>query len=62
MPVNERIYPTSGTRIKPDGLRLLTIGEIALAKTLFGEVSFTVKYGYTEKAISPLTYSLSMLR
>ena len=36
MPVNERIDPTSGTRIKPDGLRLLTIGEIALAKTLFG--------------------------
>ncbi|VDZ91127.1 Uncharacterised protein [Lelliottia amnigena] len=36
MPVNENIDPTSGTRIKPDGLRLLTIGEIALAKTLFG--------------------------
>ena len=36
MPVNEDIDPTSGTRIKPDGLRLLTIGEIALAKTLFG--------------------------
>lgn len=36
MPVNERIDPTSGTRIKPDGLRLLTLGEIALAKTLFG--------------------------
>jgi len=36
MPVNERIDPTSGTRIKPDGLRPLTIGEIALAKTLFG--------------------------
>ena len=62
MPVNEDIDPTSGTRIKPDGLRLLTIGEIALAKTLFGGSLIYNKIWYTEKAISPLTYSLSMLR
>lgn len=36
MPINERIAPTSGTKITPSGVRLLTIGEIALAKTLFG--------------------------
>lgn len=36
MPVNERIKPTSGTAISPGGLRQLTIGEITLAKTLFG--------------------------
>lgn len=36
MPVNERIYPTSGTPINPGGVRQLTIGEIALAKTLYG--------------------------
>ncbi|WBW61427.1 type IV secretion protein Rhs [Klebsiella electrica] len=37
MPVDERIRPTSGTAINPGGVRQLTIGEIALAKTLFGE-------------------------
>jgi hypothetical protein len=37
MPVDERIKPTSGTAINPGGVRQLTIGEIALAKTLFGE-------------------------
>ncbi|MEX0501391.1 Uncharacterised protein [Raoultella terrigena] len=37
MPVVERIKPTSGTAINPGGVRQLTIGEIALAKTLFGE-------------------------
>lgn len=36
MPVNEKIKQTSGTPITPGGVRLLTIGEIALAKTLFG--------------------------
>jgi len=36
MPVNEFIKPTSGTIIIPGGLRLLTLGEIALAKTLYG--------------------------
>ncbi len=36
MPVNERIKPTSGTPIVPGGVRQLTIGEIALAKTLYG--------------------------
>ena len=36
MPVNERIIPTSGTPINPGGIRQLTIGEIALAKTLYG--------------------------
>ncbi|HAT1621179.1 TPA: type IV secretion protein Rhs [Raoultella planticola] len=37
MPVDERIKPTSGTAINPGGVRQLTMGEIALAKTLFGE-------------------------
>jgi len=36
MPVNEKIKPTSGTSIVPGGVRQLTIGEIALAKTLYG--------------------------
>jgi hypothetical protein len=36
MPVNELIKPTSGTPIVPGGARLLTLGEIALAKTLYG--------------------------
>ncbi|QBJ33781.1 type IV secretion protein Rhs [Hafnia alvei] len=36
MPVNERIKPTSGTPIHPGGIRQLTLGEIALARTLFG--------------------------
>jgi hypothetical protein len=36
MPVDERIKPTSGTHINPGGVRQLTLGEIALAKTLFG--------------------------
>ncbi len=37
MPVNERINATSGTRIKPGGVRLITMGEIALASSLYGE-------------------------
>lgn len=36
MPVDERIKATSGTAIVPGGVRLLTLGEIALAKTLYG--------------------------
>lgn len=36
MPVDESIKPTSGTPIIPGGVRQLTIGEIALARTLFG--------------------------
>jgi hypothetical protein len=36
MPIDERIRPTSGTAIIPGGVRQLTIGEIALSKTLFG--------------------------
>ncbi|ELN2738100.1 type IV secretion protein Rhs [Pluralibacter gergoviae] len=36
MPVNKRITPSSGTPIAPGGLRLLTLGEIALAQTLYG--------------------------
>lgn len=36
MPVDENISPTSGTPIIPGGVRQLTTGEIALAKTLFG--------------------------
>jgi len=36
MPVDESIKPTSGTSIVPGGVRQLTVGEIALAKTLFG--------------------------
>lgn len=41
MPVNERIQPTSGTPINPGGIRQLTIGEIALAKTLYG---YSIRY------------------
>ncbi|MRS91093.1 type IV secretion protein Rhs [Enterobacteriaceae bacterium RIT714] len=36
MPVNERIRATSGTMIHPGGVRLLTLGEIALATSLYG--------------------------
>jgi len=36
MPVNERINATSGTHIKQGGVRLITIGEIALASSLYG--------------------------
>lgn len=36
MPVDESIIPTSGMAIHPGGVRQLTLGEIALAKTLFG--------------------------
>lgn len=36
MPVNERINETSGSRIKPGGIRLITMGEIALARPLYG--------------------------
>lgn len=36
MPIDERIKPTSGTPIIPGGVRTLTFGEIALAKTLYG--------------------------
>lgn len=36
MPVDWTINPTSGTPIVPGGVRQLTIGEIALARTLFG--------------------------
>lgn len=41
MPVNESIRPTSGTPIVPGGIRQLTIGEIALAKTLYG---YSIRY------------------
>lgn len=37
MPVDERITPTSGTPITPGGVRQLTLGEIALARTLYGD-------------------------
>ncbi|HHN8541235.1 type IV secretion protein Rhs [Citrobacter cronae] len=37
MPVDWTINPTSGAPIVPGGVRQLTIGEIALARTLFGE-------------------------
>lgn len=37
MPVNEKIEPTSSKPIPPGGVRQLTLGEIALARTLFGE-------------------------
>ncbi|MEW5559493.1 type IV secretion protein Rhs [Enterobacter asburiae] len=37
MPVDENIAPTSSTIILPGGVRQLTLGEIALARTLFGE-------------------------
>ncbi|BDH45145.1 hypothetical protein TUM12370_11890 [Salmonella enterica subsp. enterica serovar Choleraesuis] len=36
MPVDEKLIPASGTPIPPGGVRQLTIGEIALARTLFG--------------------------
>lgn len=36
MPVNISIRPTSGTPIGIGGARLLTVGEIALCKTLYG--------------------------
>ena len=36
MPVNERIRATSGTPITPGGVRLITMGEIALARSLYG--------------------------
>lgn len=36
MPVDESIKPTSGPPIVAGGIRQLTLGEIALAKTLFG--------------------------
>lgn len=36
MAVGERTKPTSGTPIIPGGVRQLTLGEIALAKTLYG--------------------------
>lgn len=36
MPVNERIRATSGTRITPGGVRLITMGEIGLARSLYG--------------------------
>ncbi|WP_139155834.1 type IV secretion protein Rhs, partial [Enterobacter kobei] len=41
MPVNERIIPTSGTPINPGGVRQLTMGEITLAKTLYG---YSIRY------------------
>lgn len=36
MSAYERITPTSGTPIASGGVRLLTLGEIALARTLYG--------------------------
>lgn len=51
MPVDERIKPTSGTLISPGGIRQLTLGEIALARTLFGGSLIYSKIGYTVKAI-----------
>lgn len=36
MSVNEKIKATSGTMIHPGGVRLLTLGEVSLAKTLYG--------------------------
>lgn len=41
MPVNERVQQTSGTRIKPGGVRLITTGEIALANSLY---SYGIRY------------------
>lgn len=41
MPVNERINATSGTRIKPGGVRLITTGEIGLARSLY---SYGIRY------------------
>jgi hypothetical protein len=37
MPVSLSIKPTSGSKISPGGVRPLTIGEIALARTLYGD-------------------------
>lgn len=36
MPVDETIQPTSGTAIKAGGVRLITTGEIALARKIYG--------------------------
>ena len=41
MPVNEHIIPTSGIPISPGGIRQLTIGQIALAKMLYG---YSIRY------------------
>jgi hypothetical protein len=41
MPFDKNITPTSGTPIVPGGIRQLTIGEIALAKTLYG---YSIRY------------------
>lgn len=41
MPVDTKISPTSGTPIDPGGVRLLTIGEIHLAVTLYG---YSIRY------------------
>ncbi|QKN81186.1 type IV secretion protein Rhs [Scandinavium goeteborgense] len=64
MPVNETIDPTSGTRIGPGGIRQLTIGEIALAKTLYG---YSIKYSrvwvhresYLPFNLQPITVAMS---
>jgi hypothetical protein len=60
MPVDERIRPTSGTAINPGGVRQLTIGEIALAKTLLAKALTIVGFGYTVKVTYPLTFNLLM--
>ena len=41
MSVDERINPTSGMGIHPGGVRQLTLGEIALARTIYG---YGIKY------------------
>lgn len=41
MPVDLSIKPGSGTPINPGGIRQLTVGEIALAKTLYG---YSIRY------------------
>ncbi|MFJ3455696.1 type IV secretion protein Rhs [Scandinavium goeteborgense] len=64
MPVNEFIKPTSGTIIIPGGVRLLTLGEIALAKTLYGN---SIEYfrvwvhreSYLPFNLQPITVAMS---
>lgn len=64
MPVDESIIPTSGTAIIPGGMRLLTLGEIALAKTLYGN---SIEYfrvwvhreSYLPFNLQPITMAMS---
>lgn len=41
MPANLNLSPTSGTPIHPGGVRLLTVGKIHLAITLYG---YSIRY------------------